>query len=89
MATEPDSTGNDRGIDPRAIVDEFTTLPISRQRKYQLRRQLDGCCEKCGVPVELEWKITKKGFKQWRPKLCPTHREHDRIRRKNSTTGTA
>ncbi len=34
------------------IQDEFTGLPISRQRKYQLRRQRDGLCTQCGEPVE-------------------------------------
>ncbi len=33
------------------IEDEFTHLPISRQRKYQLRRQRDGRCTQCGEPV--------------------------------------
>lgn len=33
------------------INDEFTHLPISRQRKYQLRRQRDGKCTECGEPV--------------------------------------
>jgi hypothetical protein len=35
----------------RLIEDEFTRLPISRQRKYQLRRQRDGRCTQCGEPV--------------------------------------
>ncbi len=33
------------------IQDEFTNLPISRQRKYQLRMQRDGRCTECGDPV--------------------------------------
>jgi hypothetical protein len=33
------------------IVDEFTHLPISRQRKYQLRRQRDKRCTECGEPA--------------------------------------
>jgi len=33
------------------IVDEFTTLPISRQRKYQLRMQRDKRCTECGDPA--------------------------------------
>ena len=33
------------------IKDEFTRLPISRQRKYQLRRQRDRRCTQCGEPV--------------------------------------
>lgn len=35
------------------IKDEFTDLPISRQRKYLLRRQRDGRCELCGEPVRM------------------------------------
>ncbi len=34
------------------IHDEFTALPISRQRKYQLRRARDGRCTQCGEPVK-------------------------------------
>jgi hypothetical protein len=30
------------------IKDEFTDLPISRQRKYQLRMQRDQRCTECG-----------------------------------------
>ena len=33
------------------ILDEFSALPISRQRKYQLRRARDGRCTQCGEPV--------------------------------------
>lgn len=33
------------------IKDEFTDLPISRQRKYQLRMQRDGRCTECGGPA--------------------------------------
>jgi len=32
----------------RRIKDEFTDLPISRQRKYQLRMQRDRRCTECG-----------------------------------------
>ncbi len=31
----------------KAIRDEFTDRPISRQRKYQLRHQRDGLCVLC------------------------------------------
>lgn len=30
------------------IQDEFTDLPVSRQRKYQLRMQRRGRCTECG-----------------------------------------
>jgi hypothetical protein len=33
------------------IKDEFTDLPISRQRKYQLRMQRDQRCTECGEPA--------------------------------------
>jgi len=33
------------------IKDEFTELPISRQRKYQLRMQRDKRCTECGEPA--------------------------------------
>ena len=32
----------------KAIVDEFTNLKISRQRKYQLRQHRDNRCTICG-----------------------------------------
>ena len=34
------------------IKDEFTDLPISRQRKYQLRMQRDRRCTECGQPAQ-------------------------------------
>jgi hypothetical protein len=33
------------------IQDEFTNLPISRQRKYQLRMKRDKKCTECGQPA--------------------------------------
>jgi len=35
----------------KGIEDEFTHLPISRQRKYQLRRKRDHLCTECGEPA--------------------------------------
>ncbi len=35
------------------IVDEFAELPLSRQRKYQLRMQRDSRCTECGEPAVL------------------------------------
>ena len=32
------------------IIDEFSDLPVSRQRKYQLRQQKAGKCIRCGRP---------------------------------------
>lgn len=37
----------------KRIQDEFTNLPISRQRKYQLRMQRAGRCTECGEPAVL------------------------------------
>jgi hypothetical protein len=34
------------------IQDQFTDLPISRQRKYQLRKALQGRCTECGKPAK-------------------------------------
>ena len=35
----------------KRIEDEYTHLPISRQRKYQLRMQRDKRCTECGQPA--------------------------------------
>ncbi len=35
----------------KRIEDEFTDLPISRQRKYQLRMLRDRKCTECGQPA--------------------------------------
>ena len=35
----------------KCIEDEFTRMPISRQRKYQLRMQRDQRCTECGEPA--------------------------------------
>jgi len=35
----------------KSIQDEFTALPISRQRKYQLRKLRDKRCTECGQPA--------------------------------------
>lgn len=36
---------------PKLIQDKFTSRSISRQRKYQLRREERGLCRICGAPV--------------------------------------
>lgn len=33
------------------IKDKFTKLPVSRQRKWQLRKQSKGLCILCGEPL--------------------------------------
>src|SRR4030095_5180824 len=41
------------------IQDEFSNLPISRQRKYQLRMQRDQRCTECGEPAVLASRCLK------------------------------
>ncbi len=33
---------------PKPIQDKYTNLPVSRQRKYQLRKKAAGMCTRCG-----------------------------------------
>lgn len=33
------------------VIDDLTNQPISKQRKYQLRRQREGNCQQCGKPA--------------------------------------
>ena len=37
---------------PKPIQDKFTKLPVTRARKYQLRRMREGRCQICGRPRE-------------------------------------
>jgi hypothetical protein len=58
------------------IKDEFADLPVSKQRKYQLRMERDKRCRICGEPVVIgvfclkhgvahrEWKRNKLGCKR-------------------------
>ncbi len=48
---------------PNVIIDEFTSLPISRQRRYQLRKHRDRKCIRCGQSA------AKHGY------FCETHRQ--------------
>ena len=53
----------------KRIEDEFTNLPISRQRKYQLRMQRDRRCTECGEPAIqgsrcLKHLVKKRGLKR-------------------------
>lgn len=36
------------------IIDEFTDLPVSNQRKWQLRKSAQGLCIICGNPKDHE-----------------------------------
>jgi hypothetical protein len=60
----------------KPIKDEFADLPVSRQRKYQLRMRRNGRCTECGEPAvqgtrclkhlvrARERQRTKKGLKR-------------------------
>jgi hypothetical protein len=43
----------------KLIKDEFTDLPISRQRKYQLRMHRDKRCITCGEPALGKWRCLR------------------------------
>lgn len=51
---------------PKLIQDEFTSRPISRQRKYQMRKRKSGRCRICAKPGADE------------TGLCPEHRAQSR-----------
>lgn len=48
---------------PKLIDDEISSLPISRQRRYQLRKRRDRKCIRCGQDA------VKQGY------FCETHRQ--------------
>jgi len=66
------------------IIDQFTDLPITRQRKWQLRKQAEGKCITCGAPAVVaffclkhavgkrEYERVKEGFKFRKPS-CKTY----------------
>ncbi len=58
-----------RGKSTKKIYDEFTDLPVSRQRKKQLRNIRDGLCSVCSK------KIFRAGF-------CKKHYEIKKLRNK-------
>ncbi len=41
------------------IQDEFSHLPVSRQRKWQLRQQARGNCTICGQPAVTNFRCLK------------------------------
>jgi ribosomal protein L32 len=49
----------------RLIKDEFTDLPVSRQRKYQLRMERGRRCIECGEPA-IEGRLCLKHLVQAR-----------------------
>jgi len=50
------------------IKDEFSDLPISRQRKYQLRKLKNGKCQICG-----------KQLSRFSATRCDKHHEYSRV----------
>jgi hypothetical protein len=62
-----------------SIKDEFTALPISRQRKWQLRRAKEGRCEKCGEPAAFGTRCLKHLI-QSREKQRKKHRLRHRYK---------
>lgn len=56
----------------KPIQDEFTSMPISRQRKYQLRNLRDKKCSECGKPAVQGTRCLKHLIKE---------RERQRVRK--------
>jgi hypothetical protein len=58
------TTGEHTG---KKIIDEFMDLPISRQRKWQLRRAKEGRCVICGEPIVTAWHCLKHAvaYREW------------------------
>ena len=54
------------------IVDEFSALPVSKQRKWQLRKLTAGKCLRCGAPLATATHCLKHAIKR---------REHERKKR--------
>ena len=48
---------------PKPIIDDIASLPISRQRRYQLRKHRDRRCIRCGQQA------VNEGY------FCETHRQ--------------
>lgn len=38
-------------VEMKRTIDDFTALPVTRQRRWQLRRVRDGKCMICGGPL--------------------------------------
>jgi 16S rRNA U1498 N3-methylase RsmE len=80
---QPPLQGSKAGINHhRSILDEFTTEPVSRQRKWQLRKIAEGACSQCGEIVPLEIVMTSKGFKEKKYKTCRKCRAANKERQK-------
>lgn len=44
---------------PKAMKDEFSDLPISRQRKFQLRMKREKRCQICAEPIGMGSRCVK------------------------------
>jgi hypothetical protein len=67
---------------PKKIADEFSHLPISRQRKYQLRQARDQRCTECGEPVVYGSRCLKhliRARERQRKKLGMQRRHHNAL----------
>lgn len=66
----------------RKIQDEFTDLPISKQRKHQLRRKKGGKCILCGKPLVFAFRCLdcQVAFREY------IRKRNGAIRRNNSQT---
>lgn len=63
---------------PKLIQDRFTSLDVSRQRKYQLRREAAGRCRLCGEPGAPYCVLharTQRDFRQNRQTIKPNRPE--------------
>lgn len=50
---------------PKLIVDQFSSMPVSRQTKYKLRRQEKGLCPICGDAKEADCSTYACGHCTW------------------------
>lgn len=54
----------------KIITDEFSSLPISRQRRYQLRHERDGICKLCDEPAAKDSAFCATHLKKQRQWCC-------------------
>lgn len=65
---------------PAEIIDEFTKLNVSRQRKWQLRKRRDRKCVICGEPANGFRRHARMETKQ--PFYCEKHRQAGNVRQR-------
>ena len=73
------------------IQDEFTALPVSRQRKWQLRHLARGNCSICGRPAVCRSGYCLAHFVAAREQLAKRHgcrRQHNCLSRRLETKQT-